>query len=839
MTSEASPKSTHHPENPASRWDNCTPSDSDTFSDSDGDVSDAENNDISAEWTATVPLGDRGNPQAAVFTEDQEAFFREVLEESCIKRFDSPNSILIACMQAVYRMSLDSQETKWQDIKLLQEQANRDRLAREELSHELEREKLAGEKLTQELRLAQSKLNLVESMRSEVKLLQDGLEKFFHKLQAAQQEIETGKFERAKLSRDLRAAQDEIETAEEELGEKEEQVVTIQNLLVDVETAHIEMEKSMETKNSFLLEKLDSMQANLQSKEGFVTECNKLRSEVSTLQSQVVAMHNVIQSREQKENKRIAAIHCRVENQEQQITSLEQDGRHQFKAYQLLKDFTDTAAGKLTQIDNFRMVIDAHSEGIQSQERTSVRMFKTLQTRIDDHDHKLRWFRKKFPSYATNDSVGRVSNLLANRIDDCTIQIGQNSQWLRDGLDSKVAAMNQELKELAVQFESISAASVPNLHERIDAANAYIDVVDGHVKAVDQKVQLEAHRIIHVGQHIGVVECQIGEIQSQNTELQEDNTKLHCLVEQQGSMLRQMTSQVMPGTRNSMVNSIQTDFFESSSSPVLTESNTAVPFPDRSWTVAEAEQKPNENLFNGRAVKPEGYQDLLHRLPDNIRLIFSLADAAVDPRPTINSLSANHENMWAGIPLEHRRLVALVCLKYMASKTKPDDDLKHLKWIAEILSAEDWAEYEQFVNHQACLARGNLSEFQGETERTVKFPFAFKCYRNANNRSHEPLATTDYMLSKDSIQKLKTWLDANKVGPAAIEIKEAKEEELMGGFEETFHNRFGFEWSQDEERVERDLGNESDSETVVYPPLDGEENLKNKGIKPFEDSKDH
>lgn len=762
MTSQALPEAAHYFESPASlQWDNCSASDSGTFSDSDGNISDADNNEISAEWTATVPLGDKTNSHAAAFTEDQDAFLGEVLgEKGCMKTFDSANSIFIACLQAMYELSVNAKEMQQEESRLLKEQINSERFAREQLSHKLEKEELSREKLLRELQLAQSKLILVDSTRSDVKLLHDGLEQATHKLQAAQQEIETGKFERAKLSRDLRTAQEEIIIAEEELGEKEEQVVTIQNLLVDVETAHNELEKSVESRFSILLDKLDSMQAKLQSKEGFVIECNKLRSEVNAQQSQVVAMQNGTQSREQKENKRIVAIQCRLENQEQRIASLDRDGRHHFKAYQSLKDFTDKATGKLPQIDILRTVVDAHIEGTQSQERNTVKIFKTLQTRIDDHDQVLRRIQKKSSSYATNDNVGRISNLLATKIDDCTIEIGQNSQRLRLDIDSRIASIDGVLKELTTNFESLSLASVPDLHERIDAANEYIHVVEGHVKAVDQKVQSEAQRVIHVGQHVGVVECQIGEIQSQHTELQEDQTKLRCIVEQQGSMLRHISSHVVPGTSLCSANSSQDDCIDSSSSPILTKPDAPALFLGSSWTVAEVGQNPNGDLFNARIVKPDGYQEVLDRLPDNIRLIFNIAGADGDPRPTINCLCANDENIWAGIPTEHRRLVGLVCLKYMASDAKLSDDRKHLKWIAETLSAEDWAEYEYLVIQQSLPALGGQARFQGQAAWEEGIPIAFKCYRTVDNKGHEPLAKTEYKLSKDVMEELETWLDA-------------------------------------------------------------------------------
>ncbi|TID21563.1 hypothetical protein E2P81_ATG04837 [Venturia nashicola] len=540
MAHEASPKSPPHPESPASpQWDNCSASNSDSFSDSNSDASDADSEGVAEEWTATLPVGDKADLHAAVFPEDQDAFFRKVLEEGYLRRFESADAIFIACLQAMYRTLGDSQETHRQDIKLLQKQ--------------LDCERLAKEKLSQELQIVQSKLDLIESMRSDVKLLQNGFEQSLHKLQAAQQDIETGKIERAKLSQDLHAAQDEIITAEEELGEKEEQVVTIQNLLVNVEIAQNELEKSVKTKFGFLQEIINSMQTNLQPKEGFLTERNKLRSEVETLQSQVVAMHNGIQSREQNDNKCNAAIHCRIDDQEQQVAILERDGRHHFKAYQSLKDFTDMVAGKLPQIENLQTLVDAHNEGIQSQERTSVTIFKALQTRIDDHDQVLRRIQKKFPSYATTDSVDRISNLLATRIDDCTIESGQNFQWLRDSFDSQIASIDTALKEVTTKFGFFSIASVPNLHERIDATKEYIDFVDGRVKAVDQRVQLDSHRIVHVGQHVGVVERQIGEIQTQNAELQEENTKLRCIVEQQGSMLKQISNHIMSGEDNPSV----------------------------------------------------------------------------------------------------------------------------------------------------------------------------------------------------------------------------------------------------------------------------------------------
>lgn len=771
MTSEADLEPTHNPESPASpQWDICSASDSENFSDSDSDHSDAGSNRISAEWTATMPVGDKMNPQAAVFTEDQDAFLRNLLEDGYLNRFDSTNSILIACLQTMHRSFLVAQEEQRQDTKLLREQFNNERLAREKVSQELDSERLARGNLSQELQIAQSKLNLVDAMRSDVKLLRDGLEKatleseeLLQKLQVAQQEIELAKTERAKLSWDLRTAQEEIETAEEELGEKEEQVVTIQNLLVDVETAHIELEKSVVTKFNNLQMKLDSMQANLQSKEELVHECSKLRIDVNALQSQIVAIHDGLQSRKQNDNKRITGILSRVDDHERQIATLNRCDWQHTQAYHELKDFKVIAEGKLPEIDKLRMEFDANSEGIQSQERTSVKLFKTLQTRIDEQDQVLRRIQKKSASYASNDSLSRLSNLLSTRIDDCTVEMGQTSRSLQKSFDSKIASSERELKELDMKLESLSAASVSNLHEWIDAVNEHLGAVDKQVQAVDQRVNVESHRIVHVGQHVGVVERQIGDLRSQTIKLQEENTKLLGIVEQQASMLKQISSHMMPELANFGVSSKQTNLTESSSSSILTESDTPALILDCRWTVAEVEQEPSNFLFNGRVVKPEGYEDLLIRLPDTIKLIFNLADAGIDPRPTINSLSANHENIWAGIPSEHRRLVGLVCLKYMASDTKLDDDRKHLKWIAETLTAEDWAEYECLVNHLVSFSWREESDFQGQEEEAVPFPYAFKCFKTTDNERQEPLAKTEFKLSKVEIERLKAWLDASKV----------------------------------------------------------------------------
>lgn len=70
-------------------------------------------------------------------------------------------------------------------------------------------------------------------------------------------------------------------------------------------------------------------------------------------------------------------------------------------------------------------------------------------------------------------------------------------------------------------------------------------------------------------------------------------------------------------------------------------------------------------------------------------------------------------------------------------------------------------------------------------------------------------------------------------GPASIEIVVSNKEELMGRFTGDVVGRFGFAWRQNEEKDEGDAGNESDSDTVVYSPLEGKENLETKETKHF------
>lgn len=77
------------------------------------------------------------------------------------------------------------------------------------------------------------------------------------------------------------------------------------------------------------------------------------------------------------------------------------------------------------------------------------------------------------------------------------------------------------------------------------------------------------------------------------------------------------------------------------------------------------------------------------------------------------------------------------------------------------------------------------------------------------------------------------------LAPAANEVKEVKKEQLMGSFAEDIDNRFGFDWSPNEELIRRDMGNESDSDTVVYSPLEEKETIKNEEMKPFEDLEGH
>lgn len=781
MTSEASPEPAHRPECPASpQWDNSSASGSDTFSTSASDVSDADSKGISRGWDSALPIGDKQHSQAVLLPEDQYTFVREHLGEERLSKLDSTGSIALACAQETQETLADSSKAIWVAIRALQEQVSRGDAEKTNLSQQLQKEKLEREKLSQELQIAQSTLNLVEAMRSDINLFEDGLEKatlereeLLHNLQAAQQEIETGKSERAQLSRELRTAQDEIVTAEEELGEKEEQVVTIQNLLEEVEVDHFKLVKSVATDFSTLREEMEFMLASLQSKEGFTTEVNKLRLEANELQSELGVMRDSFQLREQNENKRIAAIQSRVDNQEQEITRLHSYDWHHTKAYHEFKDFKDMAVEKIPEIDKLRTEVDANNEGIQSQERTSVKLFKNLQTRLDDHDQTLRRIQQKIPSYATNDQVGRTCNMLATRIDDCASQ---------EALDSKTAATDREIKELAVKVESIPAVSVTSL-ENEDVAWAMaadlserLNVVDKKVQAVNRQVDMEAHRIAHVGKQVGAVECQIVEIKSQSNDLQEDNTKLHCTVERQESLLRQVFSQIeltTEGGGTSIVDRPSTttdteEFVEMAIAPViddlnmiLTPRNSPINTPQAAAKTTEIEQTPTEDLFNGRNVKPEGYQTLLNRLPDNIRLIFSLADTDVDPRPTINSLSANHGNIWAGIPSEYRRLVGLVCLRHMALDTKPDEARKHLKWIAEALSAEDWAEYEELINHHASLSLSlkGKSELEGQAEAPAPLLFG----SNAIEEEHPaPPVNKGSKPSKAVIEGLKTWLEASK-----------------------------------------------------------------------------